>query len=198
MHPFVFRMFIVFTITFILNILREVIIRRERIHYIEYPTKIQRGGYITFIFVNLLMVLLVITGYFSGDTEFLIVSTVLMVVFLVITYFTRRKFRRYYEETDTHFTLKGQYEYVTVQFENIVDWIPLKNKIGIKDITQYSDRYITVQYKFSDPEILLKKLSEMIDAGEFRKADSDEMDDPNRNQEFIKHLEKNGFKYLIK
>lgn len=109
-----------------------------------------------------------------------------------------RKFRRYYEETDTHFTLKGQYEYVTVQFENIVDWIPLKNKIGIKDITQYSDRYITVQYKFSDPEILLKKLSEMIDAGEFRKADSDEMDDPNRNQEFIKHLEKNGFKYLIK
>lgn len=148
--------------------------------------------------LNFLVLLLVITGYFSGDFEFLIVSIIMLIVFLLITYFTRRKFRRYYEETDTHFVLKGQHEYVTVEYENIIDWIPLKKKIGIKDKTQYSDRYITVQYKYSDPEILLKTLGEMVEAGQFQKTDSAEANDPNRKQEFIDHLEQNGYRDLVK
>lgn len=183
---------------FVLNTLRQVIIRRERLHLIEYPAKLQRGGHKVMIVLNFLAVLLVITGYFSGDFEFLIVSIVMLIVFLLITYFTRRKFRRYYEETDTHFVLKGQHEYVTVEYENIIDWIPLKKKIGIKDKTQYSDRYITVQYKYSDPEILLKNLSKMVEAGQFQKTDSAEVNDPNRKQEFINHLKQNDYGDLVK
>lgn len=38
----------------------------------------------------------------------------------------------------------------------------------------------------------------MVEAGQFQKTDSAEANDPNRKQEFIDHLEQNGYRDLVK
>ncbi len=38
----------------------------------------------------------------------------------------------------------------------------------------------------------------MVEAGQFQKTDSAEVNDPNRKQEFINHLEQNDYGDLVK
>lgn len=84
-----------------------------------------------------------------------------------------------------------------VYYENITDWIPLKKQIAVVDPTQREDFYVVVNFVFHDPEILLRKLTEMTFAQKFKREEGNQSDDPYREQEFIDHLEKNGYGYII-
>lgn len=45
--------------------------------------------------------------------------------------------------------------------------------------------------------IALRKLTEMTFSEKFRQADPSQSDDPNREQEWMDHLRKNGYGYII-
>lgn len=123
------------------------------------------------------------------DTEMTIVSAIIgFGIFTPIVYFTRRKFKKYYEENEDYFYLHEQYLVNRVYYENITDWVPLKKQIGVLDSTQEHDVYVVVNFAFHDPEILLTKLAEMIFAGKLKKKNE---------KEFIDHLEKNGYGYIV-
>lgn len=131
------------------------------------------------------------------DAEMAIVSSVMTIVFAAILFGTRRKFKKYYEEYEEHFWLKDQYVVDRFYYENITDWIPLKKQIGVLDKTQLEDRYVVVNLVFHDPEILLTKLIEMTFEGRFKHNDQNQTNDPNREQELVEHLKKNGYGHIV-
>lgn len=75
-------------------------------------------------------------GVIMRDTEMTIVSAIIgLGIFTPIVYFTRRKFKKYYEENEDYFYLHEQYLVNRVYYENITDWVPLKKQIGVLDST---------------------------------------------------------------
>lgn len=119
-----------------------------------------------------------------------------------LVFFTRRKFKAYYEETADYFLLGGHLRRkhhlaYHVYYENITDWVPLPKKIGVLDKTRTDNKYIYINFAFAKPEILLRELKEMTFSGKFNQTDSSQSDDPNREQEFMDHLRKNRYGHLV-
>lgn len=169
---------------------------------IEMPDKIQRIGLGLMVFVTCLMGFMTIFGLMVRDAEMAIVSFVITAIFATLVFFIRRKFKAYYEETADYFLLQGhlrknRYLAYRVYYENITDWVPLSNKIGVLDQTRTDSKYIYINFAFAKPEILLRELTEMTFSGKFNQADSSQSDDPNREQEFVDHLRKNRYGHLI-
>lgn len=187
----------IFILTFIINTIGRVHAFKSAYKKIEMPSIIQRVGYNMMFIPTIVIILLTIFSLFSDDLEFLIVCSIMTVVFLIITYFTRRKFRRLYRETEEHFIMNGQYLAFQVEYDDIVDWIPLPKQIGVLDGTREDGPYLCLHYKFADLEILLRKLAEMTFAGKFPQTDENKMDDPYREQELIDHLQKHGYGHII-
>lgn len=197
MHPLIFRFIVIFGIVVLLNSLRLIFARIEINNNLERPTKFQRFFLGVQVFITLLMGFMAFLGFVMKDAEMAIVSSVLTVIFLAILFGMRRKFKNYYEEYEEYFWLKDQYAVDRIYYENITDWIPLKKQIGVLDATQLENRYIVVNLVFHDPEILLKKLAEMTFSGKFKQTAQNYAGDPNREQAFIEHLEKNGYGYIV-
>lgn len=153
------------------------------------PSIIQRVALGIQVALTFLMVLMALLGVIMRDTEMTIVSAIIgLGIFTPIVYFTRRKFKKYYEENEDYFYLHEQYLVNRVYYENITDWVPLKKQRGVLDSTQELDVYVVVNFAFHNPEILLTKLAEMIFSGELK---------PNKEKEFAAHLEKNGYGYIV-
>lgn len=189
MPPIVFRMVLIFGLIFILNTIRLTFAGRAVKNKVEKPSIIQRVALRIQVALTFLMVFMALLGVIMRDTEMTIVSAIIgLGIFTPIVYFTRRKFKKYYEENEDYFYLHEQYLVNRVYYENITDWVPLKKQIGVLDSTQEHDVYVVVNFAFHDPEILLTKLAEMIFSGELK---------PNKEKEFAAHLEKNGYGYIV-
>lgn len=189
MPPIVFRMVLIFGLIFILNTIRLTFSGRAVKNKVEKPSIIQRVALGIQVALTFLMVFMALLGVIMRDTEMTIVSAIIgFGIFTPIVYFTRRKFKKYYEENEDYFYLHEQYLVNRVYYENITDWVPLKKQIGVLDSTQEHDVYVVVNFAFHDPEILLTKLAEMIFAGKLKKKNE---------KEFIDHLEKNGYGYIV-
>src|SRR5690625_2626378 len=153
-------------------------------------------------FLSYLMGFMTVFGLLLRNAEMAIVCFVITACLAALVFFTRRKFKAYYEETADSFQLKGHlrgghhFAY-RVYYENITDWVPLSKKIGVLDKTRTDNMYIYINFSFSDTEILLRKLTEMTFSGKFNQAAPSQSDNPNREQEFMDHLRKNGYGYLI-
>jgi uncharacterized protein YlbG (UPF0298 family) len=74
---------------------------------------------------------------------------------------------------------------------------PFLKKIGVVDPTQREDFYVVVNFVFHDPETLLRKLTELTFGKKFKREYGSQLDDPYREQEFIDHLEKNNYGYIM-
>lgn len=198
MSPFAVRMLVIFIVMFVMTTLRFIFQGISVKNRIETPSKFQR------FFLGVQVVLTGMMGFFTligllmKDAEMIIMFLVMTVISSAILYGIRRKFKRYYEENEDSFFLNGQYMVDRVYYENITDWIPLKKQIGVVDPTQREDFYVMVNFSFHDPEILLRKLTDMTFAQKFKREDGSQSDDPYREQEFTNHLEKNGYGYIIK
>lgn len=170
--------------------------------HIEMPDKIQRIGLGLMVFFTYLIGFMTILGLMIRDAEMAIVCFVITAIFARLVFFTRRKFKAYYEETADFFLLGGHLRKrhhlaYRVYYENIRDWVPLSKTIGVLDKTRTDNEYIYINFAFAKPEILLRELTEMTFSGRFNQADSSQSDDPNREQEFIDHLRKNRYGHLI-
>lgn len=197
MSPFAIRMLVIFIIMFVTTTLRFVFQGISVKNKIEIPSKFQRFFLGVQVVLTGLMAFFTLIGLLMKDTEMTIMFFVMTVIFSAILYGIRRKFKRYYEENEDFFYLNGQYMVDRVYYENITDWIPLKKQIAVVDPTQREDFYVVVNFVFHDPEILLRKLTEMTFAKKFKWEEGSPSDDPYREQEFIDHLEKNGYGYII-
>lgn len=197
MSPFVIRMLVIFIIMFVTTTLRFVFQGVTRKNRIETPSKFQRFFLGVQVFLTGLMAFLTIVGLFMKDIEMIIIFVVMTIIFSAILYGMRRKFKRYYEESEDSFILKEQYMADRVYYENITNWMPAKKQIGVEDSTQRENFYVIINFSFHDPEILLRKLAEMTFAKKFKRDDNSQSNDPYREQEFIDHLEKNGYGYII-
>lgn len=197
MPPLITRMLFIFVFIFLLNLVRRFAFTRALKNKVEMPNRIQRVALGIQTFIVYLFLFMAIIGVVMKDAEMAIVPLVLTVIAGTIVYFTRRKFKKYYEETDEYFYLNGQYQVDYIYYENITDWVPLKKQIGVLDPTQSEDQYVIVNFVFHDPEILLEKLANMTFAGKFEQADESKMNDPLRKQEFIDHLKKNGYGHIV-
>ncbi len=197
MHPLTLRFIITFVLILIINILRLISARIDFKSNVERPTAFQRFFLGVQAFLTVFTGLFSLLGFVMRDAEMAISFGVLTLIFSVILYFTRRKFKRYYVESEDFFWLKEQYAVNRIYYENITDWIPLRKQIGVLDETQLENRYVVVNLVFHDPEMLLKELAKMTFSGKFKPTDGSQPDDPNREQEFIDHLEKNGYGHII-
>lgn len=197
MSPLVVRLLIIFAVTFVANAVRMFFTNRPVKKKVEIPSKVQRIGLGVQAVLLVLMALMALLGFVMRDAEMAIVSSVVTLIFATIVYFTRRKFKKFYEETDDSFTLKNDYIIYEVEYENIADWAALPKQIGVLDKTREGDYYICVNLAFAEPEILLRKLAEMTLAGKFEQSDTSQPDDPHREQELLNHLKKNGYGYIV-
>src|SRR5699024_10383420 len=169
---------------------------------IEMPNKIQRIGSGLLVFLTYLIGFMTILGLMVRDDEMAIVCFVITAIFAMLVFFTRRKFKAYYEETADYFLLEeqlrgNQHLAYRVYYKNITNWVPLSKKIGVLDKTRTDNKYIYINFAFAKPEILLRELTEMTFSGKFNQADSSQSDDPNREQEFMDHLQTNHYGHLI-
>lgn len=167
MHYLVVRMILIFVIIFILNIVRHVLVQKSLKNRIEMPNKIQRIGLSLLVAITALFTFMAVLGLLMRHAEMATVTSVLTVVMGLLTYFTCRKFKRFYSETDEYFEMKDEFQTYHVRYEEITDWKPLSKQIGILDPTELEDKYICVNRVFSDPEILLRKIAEMTFADKF-------------------------------
>lgn len=165
---------------------------------IGLPSIIQRAGLGVHVFITWFAGLASILGsIYYRDAEMATVFMVLMLICATLVFFTRRKFKKYYAESDDYFLVKTYPRATRVYYDDISDWEPLSKKIRVLDKTRKDNRYVCVFFKFSEPERLLRKLTEMTFAGKFNQSGSSHSEDPNREQELINHLRKNGYEYII-
>jgi hypothetical protein len=197
MNPRVIGYGFIFVLVLILNTSRLFFARKDYGVKVEMPSKIQRLGLGVQVVMTYLIGFMALLGFVMKDSEMAIVSSVMTLIFATVVFFTRRKFKKYYEEENDSFYLNHQYSVEPVYYENITDWIPLRKQIGVLDETQADKGYVCVNFAFSKPETLLKKLAEMTFSGKFKQTDPEQADDPHREQEFIEHLEKNGYGYIV-
>jgi hypothetical protein len=121
MSPFAIRMLVIFIIMFGVTTLRFVFQGISVKNKIETPSKFQR------FFLGVQAVLTGMMGFFTvvgllmRDAEMTIMFFVMTVIFSVILYGMRRKFKRYYEENEDSFWLNEQYMVDRVYYENITD-----------------------------------------------------------------------------
>lgn len=197
MPPLTIRFIIIFALFFLVNTGRLLFERMGSNNIVERPTKFQRFFLGVQVFLTLLVGFCTFIGFVMRDAEMAIVFFVMFLIFSFILFGMRRKFKKYYEEYEDYFWLKEQYVVDRIYYENITDWIPLKKRIGVLDATQEVDTYVVVNFSFHDPEILLQHLAEMTFAGKFKQTDETKADDPYREQEFVAHLRKNGYEYIV-
>lgn len=197
MTPIFYIYGFIFMLLLIINVAARVYDFKSTHNTVESPHIVQRVGYNMMFIPTIVVGLMVLIGIIMKDTEMTIVSSVMTIIFLTLVYFTRRKFRRLYKETDEYFFLDGQYVAYQVDFEDIVDWVPFSKQIGVLDRTIENSPYICVNLKFANPEILLRKLAEMTFSGKFNQTVDSTPEDPNREQEFIDFLQKNGYEHII-
>lgn len=197
MPSFINRMLFIFILMFILSTIRLLFSGRAKNNKIEKPSSIQRIALGVQAALTILLALMALIGIMMKDSEMIIASSVITLIFATIVYFTRRKFKKYYEETDHSFYLNEQYVVDRVYYENITDWIPLRKRIGVLDPTQAEDVYVVVNFAFHNPEILLENLAQMTFSGKFKQSGDSQSDDPYREQEFIDHLKENGYGYIV-
>lgn len=197
MPSFINRMFFIFILMFILTTIRFFFAGRAKNNKIEKPSSIQRIALGIQAALTILIALMILIGIMMKDSEMIIVSSVIFLIFAIILFGTRRKFKNFYEENEEYFFLDQQYVVDRIYYENITDWIPLRKRIGVLDPTQSEDVYVVVNFAFHKPEILLENLAEMTFSGKFKQTDDSQSDDPYREQEFIDHLQKNGYGYIV-
>lgn len=197
MSSFINRMLFIFILMFILSTIRFLFAGRAKNNKIEKPSSIQRIALGIQAALAILIAFMVFIGIMMKDSEMIIVSSVIFLIFAIILFGTRRKFKKFYEENEEYFFLDQQYVVDRIYYENITDWMPLRKRIGILDPTQSKDIYIVVNFAFHDPEILLKHLAEMTFSGKFKQTDDSQSNDPYREQEFINHLQKNGYGHIV-
>lgn len=197
MRPLVYFYGFIFMLLLIIYLAARLYDAKSTHRKVESPHIIQRIGYNMLFIPAGVVGLMVLIGALMRDTEMIIVSSVLTIVFLTLLYFTRRKFKRLYVERDKYFFLDGQYVAFQVEYEDIVDWIPLSKQVGVRDGTIEDNYYICINLKFAEPEILFRKLTEMTFAGKFKDTDGSTPDDPKREQELISFLEKNGYSHIV-
>lgn len=192
MPSLVTRMIFIFILMFVLNTVRRYLAHKSVQRKVELPSKIQRIGLKVQLFLPFITAPLAIMGFVLQDIGFAIASLVLTLAFVVITFFTYRKFKKIYEENDEYFLLNGQYFIHVVRYENIIDWVPLDKQIGVLDKTKEEDVYYCVNLNYSNPKILLEKLAEMTFSGKFNASD-----DKNHEQELINFLQKHGYGNIL-
>lgn len=61
-------------------------------------------------------------GTISGEIEMAAVFFVMFIIFLVLSYFMRRKFDMTYQETDEYFILTNRQDEYKISYDNIVYW----------------------------------------------------------------------------
>ena len=164
---------------------------------VEMPSKLQRIGITIQVVMTALMIFGVIIGLLLKQVEMTIVFLVISVIFVFILFAMRRKFKKFYSESSHSFQLKDEYREFIVKYDDIIDWIPSKKQIGVLDKAKEEKQYIFVNLAFSDPEILLRKITEMTFSGKFRQSEDIQTEDPNREQEWMDFLEKNGYGHLL-
>ncbi len=198
MEHFAIRMLVILVLFFILNGIRLILATRPPSKKVERPSIIQRLGIGAHVVLGVVMGVAILLSLLTETKEPLILFSIFFVGNGLLYYFTRRKFKRYYEETEEWFYIKHQYIFPDhVYYENISDWIPLKKQLGLRDETQNEEYYLVVNLVFHDPEILLRKLTEMTFAGKFARTDKSHSEDPYREQEWTDFLEENGYGHII-
>lgn len=197
MNPLFYAYGFIFLLLLIINIAARIYDSKQTHKKVESPHIVQHIGYNMMFVPTVVVGLMVLIGMMMKDTEMTIVSSFFTLIFFALLYFIRRKFRRLYREKDKYFFLDGQYISFQVEYEDIIDWIPLSKQIGVRDGTTDDDLYICINLKFAEPEILFRKLLEMTFAGKFKNTDGSTSEDPTREQELIDLLQKQGYGHIV-
>ena len=197
MNPLFYAYGFIFLLLLIINIAARSYDSKQTHKKVESPHIVQRIGYNMMFVPTVVVGLMVLIGMMLKDTEMTIVSAFFTLIFFTLLYFIRRKFRRLYREKDEYFFLDGQYIAFQVEYEDIIDWIPLSKQIGVRDGTTEDDLYICINLKFAEPEILFRKLLEMTFAGKFKNTDGSTSEDPTCEQESIDFLQKQGYGHIV-
>lgn len=191
------RLGFVFILVFIMNLMRRIARNKSPKKTLRMPTTVQKIGLYVLIVLTFLMVLLVIVGLLTGTNEMWIVSAIIAVIFGTLIYFSRRKFNSFYEENDEYFILKDEYWAFKMYYDDISDWSTTSKEIGVYGPTENEKLYIYINYSYAEPEILLRKLTEMTLDGKFYKENPANRNDPNRIEELKAHLQKNNYDYIL-
>lgn len=197
MIPIFYAYGFIFLLLLIINIAARIYDSKQKHKKVESPHIVQRIGYKMMFVPTVVVGLMVLVGMRVKDTQMTIVSSFFTLIFFTLLYFIRRKFRRLYREKDEYFFLDGQYIAFQMEYEDIIDWIPLSKQIGVRDGTTEDDLYICINLKFAEPEILFRKLLEMTFAGKFKNTDGSTSEDSTREQELIDFLQKQGYGHIV-
>ena len=172
----------------------------------KFTQNVQKPGQLKIFFTRVMVFLTIFTGIFAvigvmtGETEMAIVFTVIFVIFLVLTYFMRRKFDMSYQETDEYFILREKKDEYKVFYEDITYWERgTAHEIFIFEGTKSAGGPLTIKLNYFNPEILLATLADMTFKDQFPRRDYDVYPgDPMKKKEMVQFLHRTDYKYLVK
>lgn len=192
-------------IVFVLIVLVYIAVRIQRAYGKgKYSQDVQKPRQLKSFFTKMMMIFTVFSGVIAvlgaigGEFEMAAVFSVMSIIFLVMSYFMRRKFDMTYQETDEYFILKdGQKEY-KVFYENIVYWQWGVSEIFLLDGKRSDEEYISIRFDYFNPEILLRTVAEMTFDDRFPRRDFDVYpDDSMKKKEMVHLLKHTDYYYLM-
>ena len=187
-----------------MEVLEEENSMSKKLHKPNVEGGVQKTGKLTgflvkfFILIDVLLVGMFLIGLTGKVYDLAVVSGILVIVLTGIIVLLKHSYNMSYQENNKGLILKkGNTEY-KVLLDNIVDWKPGFNEIGILDKSRSDGKFVNINITILRPEILLRRLADMTFEGKFHTDDKKYFEDPNRERELLYFLVNNKYDYLIK
>lgn len=187
-----------------MEVLEEENLMSKKLHKPKLEGGVQKPGKLTgflvkfFILMDVLLVGMFLLSLVGKIYDMAVVSGIFVIVLTGIIVLLKHSYNMSYQENNKGLILKkGNTEY-KVLLDNIVDWKPGFNEIGILDKSRSDGKFVNINITILRPEILLRRLADMTFEGKFRTDDKKYLEDSNREKELLYFLINNKYDYLIK
>lgn len=131
------------------------------------------------------------------EMEMVLVMGAITLIYFALVFVLKRAHDTSYQENEEYFILTVQKKEYKVFYEDITDWQPFYNEIGVFDKTQPEKDYIRVNIKIFKPEILLRKIADMAVEGKFDGTSEIFLENQDRTEETINYIVNNRYGYLV-
>ena len=149
------------------------------------------------IFIDALFFIMFILGIMAKETDMILVSGGLAIFTLAIIFFLKRAYDITYQENDEYFIVTSGKRKHHVRYDEIVNWKSTYNEMSVLDINQADEKFVRVNMKLFNPEILLREIADMTFSGKFKREKQSFVDDPYRELEIVNYLINMKYGYLI-
>lgn len=176
---------------------------RHKLYKPKYEDNVQKPGKLETFIANFLLVLgvflllLTIAGLLMQEMEMVLVMGAITLIYFALVFVLKRAHDTSYQENEEYFILTVQKKEYKVFYEDITDWQPFYNEIGVFDKTQPEKDYIRVNIKIFKPEILLRKIADMAVEGKFDGTSEIFLENQDRTEETINYIVNNRYGYLV-